>query len=109
MSIVAYISTSCPSCLRLVEIVRSSGKAAADISLVDVATIPSSELARLQVVPTLQFRSGRVLTGAKAFEFLQEKYQNDTMEHYDFGMGHGLVYSDVGQSGLKRTLPYEKF
>ena len=106
----AYISHDCPSCRRFVESVRACRSAAKAIQIVDVSALNSAELARLEVVPTVQTSTGQVLTGAKAFDFLKQYDTDRELEVYDVNAA-GLIYSDFERDDgrLQRTTLWTPF
>lgn len=106
----AYISRDCPSCRRFVESVRSCRSAAKAFDLVDVSTLGTSELKRLQVVPTVQTSTGQILTGAKAFDFLKQYEGDRELQVYDVHAA-GLMYSDFERDDghIQRTTLWTPF
>ena len=85
---VAFISDRCPNCQRFVDATRASPSATKNVQLVNVDSLPPSQRASLQVVPTVQTHAGQVLAGTKAFEFLKQFEADTEFEAFD-GLGCG--------------------
>ena len=90
------ISAQCPNCVRFVDAL-SRTSARTDVALVDVATLPPDQLARVSAVPALVLVNGSIMYGTKAFEWLKQ-YEGD-VELDGFGGENGaLAFSDVSST-----------
>lgn len=86
-------STQCPNCVRFIDALKRTS-AAATVSLVDVATLTSSQLASVQAVPAMVLADGQTMYGTKAFEWLKD-FDGDVELEGFHGGGGALPFSDV--------------
>lgn len=85
-------STQCPNCVRFIDALKRTS-AATNVSLVDVATLSSSQLASVQAVPAMVLADGQTMYGTKAFEWLKQ-FEGD-VELDGFAGNGSLPFSDV--------------
>lgn len=89
-------STQCPNCSRFIDAL-SRTSAAAETSLVDIATLNPTQLARVSAVPALVLSSGSTLYGTKAFEWLKQYEADVELDGFD-GENGALAFSDVSST-----------
>jgi len=103
----AYVSTHCPNCTRLVDIVRSSKLATAEVRVVDIDTLADDVRNKLAAVPTIQTPNTTLVVGSEAFTYLQ-KYEGDREldGHCLWGIGvGGVMFSDYERGdGIPQTV-----
>ncbi len=99
MSLLVYISQSCPNCARLVDTLKRIPSLRATTKIVDIDTLPPQQVASsgLTAVPTL-VAQGRMHVGKDAFEFLSQ--YNGEIEYESVSFGNGsLVYGSLDSGG----------
>lgn len=89
-------STQCPNCSRFIDALGRT-PAASQVTLVDVATLNPTQLARVNAVPALVMPNGSTLYGTKAFEWLKQ-YEADVELDGFAGENGALAFSDVTSS-----------
>jgi hypothetical protein len=89
-------SAQCPNCSRFIDAL-SRTSAAAEVAVVDVATLHPSQLARVSAVPALVLAGGRTVYGTQAFEWLKQYEADVDLDGFE-GENGALAFSDVSSA-----------
>lgn len=95
MTTVAYISQRCPNCHRFLESVRAIPSLQQSMRVVDIDQTPTPQI---QYVPTVVDKTGTAMTGAKAFEWLQQFASEVEYQPMQLSMGT-LSYGSINDGG----------
>jgi hypothetical protein len=90
--VVVYISQRCPNCVRLLESLRQIPS----LQSARVVDIDVSPVSGIDYVPTV-VDGGSTMTGAKAFEWLQQYQGEVDLQPVELGFG-GLSYGLINDS-----------
>lgn len=99
MSLLVYVSPSCPNCTRLLDTLKRIPSLRTTTKIIDIDGLPPQQVASsgLTAVPTL-VAQGRMHVGKDAFDYLSQFNGEIEYESISFGSG-SLVYGSLDSGG----------
>ena len=106
MTSLVYVSLQCPSCARLLDILR---RLQLRVKVVNIDT--DAPRHRITAVPTIVTKEGRSFTGTNAFMYLQDFEAECPLDRYALVSGEDMTmpYTDMDTNQTHNECPFSTF
>jgi len=105
-SLIVYVSSQCPSCVRLLEIIK---RLRIDAQIINIDTRPPRH--QLTAVPTIITSKGTSFVGTNAFMYLQDLESQCPLDEYALVSGEDLnrPYTHMDTDETHLECPFSAF